>query len=94
MSTLSEFRKRARRTDEGWAIKAGAFVSVKALYDPENIFDTVRHVPLAVPDEAIRETMRQFMIWEPYETMGKIRNAHASGNMNHLPTASFGKPPN
>ena len=25
------------------------------------------------------------MIWEPYETMGKIRNNVQSGNLNYLP---------
>ena len=40
---------------------------------------------LQVSDEAIKETMREFMIWEPYETMGKIRNNVQSGNLGYLP---------
>ncbi|MEK4439240.1 kanamycin nucleotidyltransferase C-terminal domain-containing protein [Paenibacillus sp. FSL K6-2862] len=29
------------------------------------------------------------MIWEPYETMGKIRNAKVSNNLSYLPRAVF-----
>ncbi|MGZ9583032.1 kanamycin nucleotidyltransferase C-terminal domain-containing protein [Paenibacillus marinisediminis] len=33
--------------------------------------------------------MAEFVIWEPYETMGKIRNLRVSNNLSYLPRAVF-----
>ncbi|WP_268747779.1 kanamycin nucleotidyltransferase C-terminal domain-containing protein [Cohnella kolymensis] len=54
------------------------------LYDPEHIFEELQVLPLAFTSEEIKSVMREFMIWEPYETMGKIRNARANGNVDYL----------
>ncbi|MBT2570772.1 hypothetical protein J7I83_09185 [Planococcus sp. ISL-110] len=32
--------------------------------------------------------MKEFMVWEPYETIVKIRNNYRAGNLNYLPTGA------
>ncbi|MBO0996133.1 kanamycin nucleotidyltransferase C-terminal domain-containing protein [Bacillus sp. SD088] len=80
-----EFFKQATEVDDAWAIKAGVFINIMPIYDPQNIFDEIKKIPLQVPDSAIRETMREFMIWEPYETIAKLRNNFMIENFNYIP---------
>ncbi|MBW5445437.1 KNTase domain-containing protein [Cohnella sp. CFH 77786] len=86
--TETEFRNKAAGCDDGWPIRAGSYVDILPIHDPDSLFDEIKKVPSSIPDETVRETMRQFMIWEPYETMAKIRNSHCSGNWNYLPTGA------
>lgn len=80
-----EFFKQAIKVDDSWAVKAGVFINILPIYDPQNIFEEIRKLPLSVSDSAIRETMREFMIWEPYETIAKIRNNFMIRNYNYIP---------
>jgi kanamycin nucleotidyltransferase len=75
--------------DDGWAIKVGSFIHITSLYDPKGIFNKTKEIALSVPEEAFREVIAEFMIWEPYETMGKIRNIQVSNNLSYLPRAVF-----
>lgn len=81
----SKLFERAARLDDGWSIWAGSFTNIMAIHDPEGIFDKVKELPYQATDEAVREMMRIFMIWEPYETMGKIRNSHEIANSAYIP---------
>jgi len=81
----NEFLNEAMMVDDSWAIRVGMFINILSIYDPNNFFNDVRKLPFHVPDAAIRETMREFMIWEPYETMAKIRNNYNCKNFNYLP---------
>lgn len=81
----SEFFRQARVVDDSWAIKAGVFINIMPIYDPQNIFEDIKKLPLHVSNSAIRETMREFMIWEPYETIAKIRNNFMIKNYNYIP---------
>ncbi|RNA70636.1 kanamycin nucleotidyltransferase C-terminal domain-containing protein [Alteribacter keqinensis] len=81
----SDFFKRARLIDDSWSIKAGVFTGILPLFDPQGLFEEVKEMPMQVPESVIKETMREFMIWEPYETMGKIRNQYEEGNYHYLP---------
>lgn len=85
MEQKRDIFKDAASVDDSWAITAGAYVHLQEIYDPANLLAEIRKLPLQVSDEAIKETMREFMIWEPYETMGKIRNNVQSGNLGYLP---------
>ncbi|VTR40283.1 Kanamycin nucleotidyltransferase [Actinobacillus pleuropneumoniae] len=85
MKQKQDIFKAAASVDDSWAIKAGAYVHLQEIYDPGTCSPRFGKLPLQVSDEAIKETMREFMIWEPYETMGKIRNNVQSGNLNYLP---------
>ncbi|PYZ97788.1 hypothetical protein CR205_04125 [Alteribacter lacisalsi] len=87
-SEQSELLRKAGTVDDSWAIKAGAWIHVKPLYDPENFFAELRQIPEQLSYDEIKAVMREFMIWEPYETMGKIRNNYASGNHRYLPMAA------
>jgi kanamycin nucleotidyltransferase len=81
----SDLFKRASRVDDSWAIWAGSFVDILAIHDPEGVFEELKQIPLQLSEESIKEVMREFMIWEPYETMGKIRNNMQTGNLDYLP---------
>lgn len=69
----------AKTIDDGWAIKAGTFVDVVPLSDSAHIFEAVKRMAMEIPDARVHEVMREFMVWEPYETMGKLRNTMGSG---------------
>ncbi|MBU9722737.1 MULTISPECIES: kanamycin nucleotidyltransferase C-terminal domain-containing protein [Bacillaceae] len=81
----STFFKKAMEVDESWAITAGVYINIHAIFDPGNIFEEVKGYPFKVSDEAMKEVMREFMIWEPYETIGKIRNSFKNENLNYIP---------
>ncbi|WP_123040978.1 kanamycin nucleotidyltransferase C-terminal domain-containing protein [Cohnella candidum] len=87
-ATVTEFREKARRIDDYWPIRSGSYVDVYPLHDPLSLFEEVKKIPLSVSDEAVKETMKQFMIWEPYETVAKIRTNRAEGNLGYLPTGA------
>lgn len=80
-----EFFKQALEVDDSWAIKAGVFIHIMPVYDPYHVFEEVKQLPLQVSETALRETMREFMIWEPYETIAKIRNNYSINNFNYIP---------
>lgn len=75
----------AKTVDDSWAIRAGMFINVLRIYDPHHLFEEIKTLPLQVSNEAIKETMREFMIWEPYETIAKIRNNYHTANFHYLP---------
>ncbi|MBS4201212.1 KNTase domain-containing protein [Bacillus sp. FJAT-49732] len=85
MIQKSEIIKQAKEVDDSWAIKAGVFTNILAVYDPEHLFEEVRNLPLQISDKAVKDTMREFMIWEPYETMAKIRNNFKINNLSYIP---------
>ncbi|MEB6548936.1 hypothetical protein MXL46_07460 [Heyndrickxia sporothermodurans] len=41
-------------------------------------------MPYQASDAVFKVVMREFMIWEPYETVGKLRNNFMSGNFDYL----------
>ncbi|QHJ69969.1 kanamycin nucleotidyltransferase C-terminal domain-containing protein [Planococcus halotolerans] len=84
----STFLKEAEEVDDSWAIKAGAFIHVLPIHDPTELFEQVKNLPLEISDDARRHIMKEFMIWEPYETVGKIRNNYSGGNLNYLSTGA------
>lgn len=89
MVEKSKLFENARMVDDGWAIKAGFYVNIMKIYDPDNVFDDLKELPLRITDEEVKETMREFMIWEPYETVGKIRNNFRSSNLNYIPIGAY-----
>lgn len=86
--TMAEYRKKAGACDDYWAIRAGSFVGVLPLYDPLQLFGEIKKIPISLAESVVKDTMRQFMIWEPYETVAKIRNNFASGNLSYIPTGA------
>ncbi|GAA0323833.1 aminoglycoside O-nucleotidyltransferase ANT(4')-Ia [Bacillus carboniphilus] len=80
----SELLEEAQKVHDGWAIKAGVYHHVMRIYDPHDFFGELKKAASNIPVEDFHFVMREFMIWEPYETMGKIRNNVKSGNLNYL----------
>ena len=78
--TRKAFFEMAETIDDGWAIKAGTFIDVVPLHDPDHIFAAVKRMAMELPNARVHDVMREFMIWEPYETMGKLRNSLRMGN--------------
>ncbi|MGM7700458.1 kanamycin nucleotidyltransferase C-terminal domain-containing protein [Pseudalkalibacillus sp. Hm43] len=87
-SQRSELLERASEVSDNWPVKAGSFVQIKPVYDRDGFFEEVKKRPMSVSDTAIRDVMREFMIWEPYETMGKMRNNYESGNLDYIPVGA------
>ncbi|MFU1794866.1 kanamycin nucleotidyltransferase C-terminal domain-containing protein [Paenibacillus azoreducens] len=81
----NEILSQAMEIDDSWAIKAGVFINILPIYDPGHFFERLSKLPFQVSEDAVRSVMREFMIWEPYETIGKIRNNYIAGNLNYLP---------
>lgn len=82
--TKDEIYKKARTVDDMWPIKAGMFIHTLPLYDPNNLFEGIKSLPMEITEKEIKEVMREYMIWEPYETMGKVRNTWQNGNHSYL----------
>ncbi len=87
-SQRSELLERASEVSDNWPVKAGSFVHIKPVYDPSGFFEEVKRLPMEVSKNAIRDVMREFMIWEPYETMGKMRNNYESENLDYIPVGA------
>ncbi|AQU79327.1 MULTISPECIES: kanamycin nucleotidyltransferase C-terminal domain-containing protein [Planococcus] len=79
------FFEKAKKIDDAWAIKAGAFIHVLPVYDPTNLFEQVKCLPFEGLSSSAHRVMKEFMVGEPYETMAKIRNSYHSGNHNYIP---------
>lgn len=86
--TKDEIFNEARKVDDMWPIKAGSFIHILPIYDPNSLFEELKTLPLSVSKEDIESVMREFMIWEPYETMGKVRNNWLNGNHDYLTIAA------
>ncbi|MFB7305001.1 kanamycin nucleotidyltransferase C-terminal domain-containing protein [Heyndrickxia sporothermodurans] len=84
MDQKKDIFKEAAEIDESWPIKAGSFVHITPLYDPTNLFEELKKMPFQASDAVFKVVMREFMIWEPYETVGKLRNNFMSGNFDYL----------
>jgi kanamycin nucleotidyltransferase len=82
--TKDEIFKKAMKVDDMWPIKTGSLIHVLPLYDPYKIFEDIKSLPQKVSDNEFKEVIKEFMIWEPYETMGKIRNNWENGNHSYL----------
>lgn len=80
----NQFIAEARTLDDSWAIKAGAYINILPIHDPDDVFGQVQHFPMEISHAAIRELMKEFMVWEPYETIAKIRTNYHNGNLAYL----------
>lgn len=81
----SDIIRKAEVVDDSWAITAGVFIHVLPLYDPEFLFEELKELPYQLTDKKVKEVMREFFIWEPYETVGKLRNNYRSNNLSYIP---------
>jgi kanamycin nucleotidyltransferase len=75
----------ALHIDERWPLTHGSYSHIHALYDPLDFFSHLRALVRAQPAERFIPAMRDIIIFELYEEMGKLRNARSSGNTAYFP---------
>lgn len=83
--TKQAFWEQAASIDDAWPIKAGSYVDILAVYDPQHLFEQAKTLPWQATDQQIKEVMQTFMVWEPYETIAKLRNNHIANNLDYIP---------
>ncbi len=80
---------KAADVDERWSLTHGAFCNILAFHDPHNFFATLRDVVLSQPQERFTAAIRGCIIYELYEMIGKLRNAHYSHNTAYCPVIAL-----
>jgi len=75
----------ASELDVDWPVTHGACVHVWVLYDPSGFFPRLCEAALLHPDHAFQEVIRDVIVGEIYERIGKTRNAGAEKNESCLP---------
>ncbi|TDL82720.1 kanamycin nucleotidyltransferase C-terminal domain-containing protein [Peribacillus frigoritolerans] len=85
MNERNELLKKAGKVDESWPITAGVYMNILPIYDPNDFFEELKKIPFKSSDEVFKEVMREFMIWEPYETIAKLRNNAEVKNDGYIP---------
>lgn len=75
----------AQKVDELWPITHGAFVHIQALHDPEDFFPQVGNLALAQGEEKFQAALRELIVGDLYELVGKVRNARHAADWGALP---------
>ena len=70
--------------DGTWPLVQSGYVFTQPLYDPNNLFPRVREIALGSRPSEFRRAIRDLIVGELYEAVGKARNARDSGS-NSLP---------
>jgi kanamycin nucleotidyltransferase len=78
-------RDLAARVDERWPLTHSAFLTVLPLDDPEHFFAELRAIVQTRPDSLFREKIKNLLVDDVFECMGKIRNAQALEMPTTLP---------
>ena len=75
----------ASELDVDWPVTHGACTNVWALYDPTGFFSRLRDAALSHPDGVFQQVIRDVIVGEIYERIGKVRNAWAANEDACLP---------
>jgi kanamycin nucleotidyltransferase len=78
------FLNRAAELDDLWPVTQGAFARVLPLHDPKRLFHRAAQAVLDHTMEDYNNLMREVLIGDFYEVVGKARNALASGQTANL----------
>jgi len=78
------FLSQAAELDDLWAITQGAFARVLPLHDPKRLFHRAAHAVFDHTLEEYNDLMREVLIGDLYEVIGKARNALATGQTANL----------
>jgi kanamycin nucleotidyltransferase len=76
----------ASELDVDWPVTHGACVHVWVLYDPSGFFPRLRDAALLHPDEVFQRVIRDVIVGEIYERIGKVRNARVANEDACLPS--------
>jgi kanamycin nucleotidyltransferase len=77
-------RQEASQVDGHWARTHGKFVHIFPLTDPEDYFSGLRELVVSHPPEIFREVIKEVLIGDIYELIGKVRNAQVRGHEQAL----------
>jgi len=75
----------ASKVDGDWSLTHSGCTEVVPIYDPGGFFSCLRDIALSQPDQAFRRAIRDVIVGELYERIGKVRNARAEKNDASLP---------
>jgi kanamycin nucleotidyltransferase len=75
----------AAEVEGDWAITHGAYVRVLPLHDPGAFFPKLKDAALSQPEEVFRWRMKEVLVGDLYELVGKTRNAWAAQKLGCLP---------
>jgi kanamycin nucleotidyltransferase len=71
--------ERAAVVDVNWSWTQSAFTQVLPVYDPRGFFRRLRVTALSQPDSAFQTAIRDVIVGEIFERVGKVRNALIDG---------------
>lgn len=77
--------RKATEVDGRWPLTHGAFLTVMPLIDPGGFFVRLRQVVMERPGEQFDAAIRETLVGELYEFIGKLRNAMAARRFASLP---------
>jgi kanamycin nucleotidyltransferase len=75
----------AREVDGDWSITHGAFVHVLPVFDPQDFFLRLKETALSQPEEVFCHRIKEVIVGDLYELVGKVRNAQTAQNTACLP---------
>jgi kanamycin nucleotidyltransferase len=76
----------AARVEGDWPITHGAYSQVLAVYDPSDFFEELRIAVHSQPESKFQEAIKEIIVGDILEQIGKVRNAGALGNAGYLPS--------
>jgi kanamycin nucleotidyltransferase len=79
------FLAHSAELDDLWPITQGAFARVLPLHDPKRIFHRASHAVFDHTLEDYQDVIREVLIGDLYEVVGKVRNALATERTANLP---------
>lgn len=80
---------RAGELDGEWSVSHGKFINMQPLRDPQNTFLQLRERVFAHSEADFNEVMREVIIGDMYELVGKWRNQHAANAFDYVPAIAF-----
>lgn len=80
---------RAAELDGEWSVSHGKYIDMQPLHDPQNIFPQLRQRVFAHSEADFNEVMREVIIGDMYELVGKWRNQHTANVFDYTPAIAF-----
>ncbi|MFN8494639.1 MAG: kanamycin nucleotidyltransferase C-terminal domain-containing protein [Caldilineaceae bacterium] len=77
--------KSATTVEDKWSLSQGQLLAARPLYGDPAFFAHLRQLVLSPPPEAFNQVMREMLVGEFYEWIGKLRNARSSGHTAYIP---------
>jgi kanamycin nucleotidyltransferase len=83
--SLDVIVEQAAQVDCDWSITHGAYVYVWPIYDPSLLFHRLKETVYAHPEACFIQAMKNVIVGEIYEVVGKIRNLQNAQDWVSLP---------